>query len=61
MTFINQIVIHPEQNGTIEAGMLFESPFTNVNDQCLLGVFDEATSTRIINLIESINWNAEVG
>ncbi|HHN47876.1 MAG TPA: DEAD/DEAH box helicase, partial [Bacteroidales bacterium] len=61
MTFINQIVMHLEQNGTIEAGMLFESPFTNVNDQGLLGVFDEATSTRIIQLIERINWNAGVG
>jgi len=61
MTFINQIVMHLEQNGTIEAGMLFESPFTNVNDQGLLGVFDDAASTRIIQLIEKINWNAEVG
>jgi len=41
--------------------MLFESPFTNVNDQGLPGVFDEAASTRIIQLIERINWNAEVG
>jgi type I restriction enzyme, R subunit len=42
--------MHLEQNGTIEAGMLFESPFTNVNDQGLPGVFDEAASTRIIHL-----------
>jgi len=61
MTFINQIIMHLEMNGAIEAGMLFESPFTNVNDQGLLGVFDDAASTRIIQLIEKINWNAEVG
>jgi len=61
MTFINQIIIHLEMNGTIEAGLLFETPFTNVNDQGLLGVFDEAASTRIIQLIERINWNAVAG
>jgi type I restriction enzyme R subunit len=61
MTFINQIIMHLGKNGTIEAGMLFESPFTNVNDQGLPGVFDEAASTRIIQLIERINWNAMVG
>jgi len=61
MTFNNQIITQLEQNGTIEAGMLFEPPFTDVNDQGLLGVFDEAASIRIIQLIEKINWNAEVG
>ncbi len=55
MVFINQIVMHLEQNGAIEAGKLFESPFTNVNDQGLPGVFDEAASTRIIQLIERMS------
>lgn len=61
MTFINQIVMHLEKNGSIDAGMLFEPPFTDVNDQGLLGVFDEAASTRIIQLIERVNGNASVG
>jgi hypothetical protein len=61
MTFNNQIITQLEQNGTIEAGMIFESPFTNVKELKLLGVFDKAASTRIIQLIEEINWNAEVG
>jgi len=59
--FINQIFIHLEKNGTIEAGLLFETPFTNVNDQGLLGIFDDAASTRIIQLIERVNGNASVG
>lgn len=49
------------KNGAIEAGMLFKSPFTDVNDEGLLGVFDEAASTRIIQLIERINENASAG
>jgi hypothetical protein len=39
-----------------------EPPLTDVNNQGLLDVFAEAASTRIIiQLIEKINWNAEVG
>jgi type I restriction enzyme, R subunit len=45
----------------LETGLLFESPFTNVNDQGLLGVFGEAASTRIIQSIERINGNAGTG
>ena len=61
MTFINKIIQYLERNGTIEAAMLFEPPFTDLNDQGLMGVFDDAQSTRIIQLIDRINGNAEVG
>ena len=48
------------KNRTIEAIMLFEPLFTDVNNQGLPGVFDDTASTRIIQLIELINKNAEV-
>jgi len=35
MTFNNQIITQLEQNGTIEAGMIFEFSFTNINVQGL--------------------------
>ncbi len=60
MTFIKLIDIHIEKSGTIEAGMLPETPFINVNDQGPLGVFNDAASTRIIQLTERINGNAGV-
>lgn len=40
--------------------MLFESPFTDVHDQGLIGVFDDAEAGKIIRVIEEINGNAEV-
>ncbi len=49
-----------EKNGTIETSMLFAPPFTDVNDQGLLGVFDDAQTTRVLNLLEKINENVEV-
>ena len=41
--------------------MLFEPPFTDVNDQGLLGVFDDADAGKIIRIIDGINENARVG
>jgi len=41
ITFINNIISYLTRNGLIEKFMLFEKPFTNINDKGLLGVFDE--------------------
>ncbi len=61
MTFINNIITHLTMNGTIDKQMLFEPPFTDVNDQGLLGVFDDAEASKIISIINKINENAGVG
>ena len=52
--------MHLEKNGTIETGMLSEPPFTDVNDQGLLGVFDDAEATRMLSIMGRINENAGV-
>ncbi len=61
MTFVNNIINYLTQNGTIDKRMLFESPFTDVNDQGLLGVFNDAEAGKIIRIINEINENAMVG
>jgi type I restriction enzyme R subunit len=48
MTFLNNIITYLTKNSTIDKAMLFEPPFTHINDQGLLGVFDDAEATRII-------------
>ena len=45
----------------IDKSMLFEPPFTDVNDQGLLGVFDDDNAVKIIRIIDEINENAGVG
>ena len=60
MTFINTIIAYLTKNGMIDIHMLFESPFTNIHDQGLLGVFDEAAATKVIKLIDLVNGNALV-
>ena len=60
MTFIKNIISFLEKNGVIEKRMLFEPPFTDMHDQGLLGVFDDAEATKIISIVDSINRNAGV-
>jgi type I restriction enzyme R subunit len=60
MTFIKNIISFLEKNGVIDKAMLFEPPFTDVNDQGLLGVFDEADAHKVISILDKINLNAGV-
>jgi type I restriction enzyme R subunit len=61
MTFIQNIITYLTKNGTIEPSMLFESPFTDINDQGLLGLFDDGDAHKVISIIERINENAMIG
>ncbi len=57
MTCINSYLT---SNGTIDKKMLFEAPFTNIHDQGLFGVFDDAVAIKVIKLIDGVNRNALV-
>ncbi len=59
--FINSIISFLTKNGTIESKMLFEPPFTDMNDQGVLGIFEDADAFKIISIIQGINENVEVG
>ncbi|MDG1712630.1 MAG: DEAD/DEAH box helicase family protein, partial [Woeseiaceae bacterium] len=59
MTFINTIISYLSKNGTIDKTMLYQSPFTDLNDQGLSGVFDDdADLSKVIKIIDEINENA---
>jgi type I restriction enzyme R subunit len=60
MTFINNIITYLTKNGMIDKKMLFEPPFTNIHQDGLIGVFDDAGATKVIKLIDRINQNAFV-
>lgn len=60
MTFIKNIISYLTKNGTIDKGMLFEPPFTNLHQDGLVGVFDDAAAMKVIKLIERVNGNALV-
>lgn len=61
MTFIKTIISYLTKNGTIDKSMLYESPFTDLNDQGISGVFDDdADLIKLVKIIDLINGNAAV-
>jgi len=61
ITFIQTIIQFLTKNGTIEPSQLFETPFTDRNQNGLIGIFDDSQATKIISIVERINENALVG
>jgi type I restriction enzyme R subunit len=62
MTFVKTIISYLTKNGTIDKAMLYEPPFTDLNDQGISGVFDkDADVVKMVKIIDMINGNAEVG
>jgi type I restriction enzyme R subunit len=57
MHFINTLIDYLCQNGTIDKDMLFDKPFTNIDDQGVAGVFPQQAG-KIISIIDGINANA---
>lgn len=58
MVFIQNIIDHLTKNGTIAPEMLFESPFTDANQDGVVGLFDNGQAQRIVSIINEINENA---
>ena len=59
MSYFHTIVTRLTKNGLIDKKMLFEPPFTNIHDLGLFGVFDDADASKVIQLIDWVNANAE--
>lgn len=60
-TFVQKIISYLTKNGTIDKAMLYQPPFTVLNDQGLSGVFDEdAVLVKVVKIIDEINENAIV-
>lgn len=60
ITFIDNIIMFFEKNGVVSVDMLFKPPFTNANENGLLGVFEEGEAITIRNIVNTVNNNAEV-
>ena len=58
LQFIDHVVDHLTQNGTMDPGLLYEPPFTNRHPNGLDGTFADADADRIVSIVRSINDNA---
>ncbi len=59
MAFLDEIVEYLVRNGTMEPRVMFDTPFTHINDQGIAGVFDADMSKKVVELIRHINDNAD--
>jgi type I restriction enzyme R subunit len=60
ISFLDEVVEYLVKNGTMEPKIMFDTPFTNIHDQGLAGIFDSDSSKKVIELIRHINKNAEL-
>lgn len=56
--FIDALVDYLTQNGTIENPILFERPFTDINQNGIAGVFEQEDAVKIIKIIDVFNSQA---
>lgn len=56
--FISLIINFLTKNGTVNAEMLYEPPFTRLHLEGVSGIFDDTRAETIINILNRINQNA---
>ncbi len=61
MAFLNEVIEYLVHNGTMEPKALFETPFTNIHNLGINGLFNENMSKQVIALVKHINENAGMG
>ncbi|MEJ7577669.1 MAG: DEAD/DEAH box helicase family protein [Pyrinomonadaceae bacterium] len=56
--FVNMIIDYLTKNGIMEAGLLYQPPYTNYNSNGLSGIFSDSEATKIVEILETIKQNA---
>jgi type I restriction enzyme R subunit len=59
IAFLDEIVEYLVKNGTLEPKGLFDTPFTHFHDQGLTGVMPGELASQVVDLVKSINRNAD--
>jgi type I restriction enzyme R subunit len=56
--FINLIIDHLTENGAMEPKRLYESPFTDLDDQGVGGLFPQADVLKIVQVLNDVKLKA---
>ena len=56
--FVNLIVEHLTEHGVMDAGLLYESPFTDLHPQGPEGVFNPAQVDELVNVLSQVRARA---
>lgn len=60
MTFMDTLINYLTKNGTIDRSMLFDRPFTDINQQGVSGVFKDEDTVKIISIIDGFNQSSNI-
>lgn len=52
------MINHLAERGTIDPARFYDSPFTDLNDQGIKGVFPQAAVTKILEVVANIRRSA---
>ncbi len=56
--FIDHVISYLTRNGTMDPGLLYEPPFTDIHNEGLDGVFGDAGAIRIVHLLQEMEMRA---
>jgi len=56
--FTNMIIDHLTERGVMEPGLLYESPFTDMNPLGVEGVFGKARAAKVVHILNDIRRRA---
>jgi type I restriction enzyme R subunit len=52
------IIEHLTARGVVDPGLLYESPFTDVDPMGVSGVFSDADASKIVDILKTVRENA---
>ena len=56
--FVNMLVEHLTARGMVDPGLLYESPFTDVDPMGVSGVFSDVDTSKIVDILATVRSNA---
>ncbi len=60
MNFIDTLINFLTINGTIDKAMLFDRPFTDINQNGVMGVFKDEDAIKIISILDGFNQSSNI-
>lgn len=58
LEFIDMMIDHLTQHGVMDPGLLYESPFTDLNSLGIEGVFHQAEVQELVRILEDVESHA---
>jgi type I restriction enzyme R subunit len=58
LEFVNMLIEHLTAQGVMDPGLLYESPFTDVDPLGVSGIFSEADAMKIVDILTAVRRNA---